>query len=611
MSTRRNNGHSVSLFHFLAVLVCAMGALIFLLLVTTRRLRERALERAQVAVVQQAEPQSDAGIDEPAAPVLTPAGNAAPIDTAAPEPPSADDIAARLRQEWSAIVADLERERGALADRLRKARADGDAHVVRAQQLQQRLQDAGRERDTLRSRRDEHRAEQQTLARQQGDAERTIEQRRRDIEQVRVARAAEETRFSILPYDGRSGTARRPILIECTPRGLTFAAEGITLTPEQVNGFPPAVNPLLAGTLALMRYWEAHDRLSRGDTAQPVKPYVLLVVRPGGTIAYYVARKLLEKLEEPFGYELVTESQEFAWPDSDPQAVAQCREAIDALLAGRERLLSQTGTDRGSLAGPWHFMGPGGEFHLDEVERLRGSAKSVYFGGQRWERDARTTAAGTGGRVQEAPRTASSPPQGFAPVEGARALKTETRQPSPPALVQRSAPSGTRASPGAGDTGTLPAGGPRLPPPPGTPAADQQRPGAAGAATAVSAPSGGSSVRTSKGLDLERPQFGIRELGSHIGLERDVGVAIDAAHVQVAEEPPIAIGEGMSREELQLRVAESLDAHVRGWGRPPKGFFWRPALRFKVLPGGNQYHERLAELARQWELRSSVEPVLE
>ncbi len=611
MSTRRNNGHSVSLFPFLAVLVCAMGALIFLLLVTTRRLRERALERAQAAVVQEVEPESDAGIREPAAPLLTPAENAVPIGPATPEPPSAEVTAERLRREWSAIVADLERQRGVLADRLRMARADGDAHADRARQLQQRLQDAGRERDRLQSQRDEHRSEQQTLARQQGDAERTIEQRRRDIEQVRVARAAEETRFSILPYDGRNGTTRRSILIECTPRGLTFAAEGITLTPEQVNGFSPAVNPLLAGTLALMRYWEAHDRLSQGDAAQPGKPNVLLVVRPGGTIAYYVARKLLEKLDEPFGYELVTDSQEFAWPDSDPQAVAQCREAIDGLLVGRERLLSQTGTDRGSVAGPWHFLGPGGEFHLDEVERLRGSAKSVYFGGQRWERDARTAAPQTSGRAQEVPRTASSAPQGFAPVEGARALKTETREPSPSAPVQRSAPSSAPASSGTREIGTPPASGPRLPPLRATSASDQRQPEAARPAAAVSVPAGGSRTRTSQGLDPERPQFGIRALGSHIGLERDVAVTIDAAHVQVAEERPIAIGEGMSREELQLRVAESLDAHVRGWGRPPKGFFWRPALRLKVLPGGNQYHERLADLARQWELRSSVEPVLE
>ena len=39
--------NSVSLFPFLAVLVCAMGALIFLLLVTTRRIRAQAIARAQ------------------------------------------------------------------------------------------------------------------------------------------------------------------------------------------------------------------------------------------------------------------------------------------------------------------------------------------------------------------------------------------------------------------------------------------------------------------------------------------------------------------------------------------------------------------------------------
>ena len=47
MSRRHNrSANSVSLFPFLAVLVCAMGALILLLIVTTRRVRSEALTRA-------------------------------------------------------------------------------------------------------------------------------------------------------------------------------------------------------------------------------------------------------------------------------------------------------------------------------------------------------------------------------------------------------------------------------------------------------------------------------------------------------------------------------------------------------------------------------------
>src|SRR5690606_18368075 len=45
--TRQQAANPVSLFPFLAVLVCAMGALIFLLLVTTHRIRQQAVVRAR------------------------------------------------------------------------------------------------------------------------------------------------------------------------------------------------------------------------------------------------------------------------------------------------------------------------------------------------------------------------------------------------------------------------------------------------------------------------------------------------------------------------------------------------------------------------------------
>ncbi len=47
--SRARTSNSVSLFPFLAVLVCAMGALIFLLIVTTRRIRSEALAKAALA----------------------------------------------------------------------------------------------------------------------------------------------------------------------------------------------------------------------------------------------------------------------------------------------------------------------------------------------------------------------------------------------------------------------------------------------------------------------------------------------------------------------------------------------------------------------------------
>ena len=57
--SRARTSNSVSLFPFLAVLVCAMGALIFLLIVTTRRIRSEALARAAAGAGGETGPRSN------------------------------------------------------------------------------------------------------------------------------------------------------------------------------------------------------------------------------------------------------------------------------------------------------------------------------------------------------------------------------------------------------------------------------------------------------------------------------------------------------------------------------------------------------------------------
>ena len=55
-----NNAAGVSLFPVLAVLVCTMGSLILLLLVTTKRIRAAAIEKARQVVVPEETPVSTA-----------------------------------------------------------------------------------------------------------------------------------------------------------------------------------------------------------------------------------------------------------------------------------------------------------------------------------------------------------------------------------------------------------------------------------------------------------------------------------------------------------------------------------------------------------------------
>jgi hypothetical protein len=79
----------------------------------------------------------------------------------------------------------------------------------------------------------------------------------------------------------------------------------------------------------------------------------------------------------------------------------------------------------------------------------------------------------------------------------------------------------------------------------------------------------------------------------------------------VGDERPLRIRTGISREELQQDLAVTLDAHVRSWGRPPNSFFWLPSIHFEVAPGGHQSYQRLNDLIKDWQLRSTVEFVLE
>ena len=93
MSRRQaRSTNSVSLFPFLAVLVCAMGALIFLLLVTTRRIRSQSIARAQQSLPVESS-----------------------VDQAIPEPdPETADPNAELRQAIKQLSVDRDRKRAEL-----------------------------------------------------------------------------------------------------------------------------------------------------------------------------------------------------------------------------------------------------------------------------------------------------------------------------------------------------------------------------------------------------------------------------------------------------------------------------------------------------------------
>jgi hypothetical protein len=621
---------------------------------------------------------------------------AIPIDEPPPEPvplPPAGPTEEELRAEWIQIVAALQADEQRLQSQLEQAEAAAVEEEAQAEALQTQLQDLRRRRSELRQATTQLRDAGDQSTQRRAELERELSRIEAELRRVRAERAQAAGQYSIVPYDGQSGTNRRPIIIECTETGLSFAAEGVDLTPQQLNGFTPTYNPLLAGTEALITYWSARDLKDLRSGQSAGRPYVLLVVRPGGTTGYYVARRLLEGLDQPFGYELVTDEQQFAWPETDPAAVSVCRQAVDAMVAQRDRLVAQTRSGRLPVAAQLQFADRDGRFYLEEVERLRRGQKMVNVGGRQFER-APLSAAQSAPRIVDIPRGGAPAaggiraPRRLEPATTAHALQDPSNNVFESAVgthhESRSAtgvPGEAGSSAPADDTGlngdTIAGGESRSSGVSGTDR-DVASDGGTGAARDLPAqsnvdsggwtypdsntssrsgtqggwePHGKSSQQAGRngsnagpappfglsasgdGADMSRPQvgvlrsagggqtsrdaetdirhWGVREIGSSIGLEREVVVRVGAEEVRVAGERPIKITSGISREDLQEQLAGRLDAHVRGWGRPPKSFYWLPTIRFQVLPGGIQYQERLSSLTDNWGLRSNVEQVLE
>lgn len=630
MSARRSNTPAVSLFPFLAVLVCAMGALILLLLVTTRRIRQQSVQQA-MAVVEaddETEPAVPEPVDvtpaetpEPQPPVVEPEQfnqepqwlNEPELPAPFPAPDLQEQRMAELREEWQQTVDDLEEQQAQLRSTLAGLEASLSDDEQRGQMQQSALADARRQLDETEKLVENARQEKASLALRQSQLENEIREKQARLRDVLDEQAEVAGRFEVLPYDGQSGTTRRPILIECTEHGFLFLSDGIQLTPNDVNGFTPQQNPLLAGAEALLSYWTAQDLSTRNSDDPTGKPYVLLIVRPGGTLAYYIARRLLDPLDEPFGYELVTD-QKFVAPESNPQAKAALQRAIDYLLNQRQRLQARTRGGALPVADSLRFSDGHGGFYLEEVERLRENSDTVHFGGREVERnEAGTGTAPTGPRIVDIPRSgtansgrtpagtpnALAEPDGLYDAQAAPDTDGALNGVTPPrrrTFDVAGRVDGTTADPLDAGTGTGAAANA------GT---GSRTPTAAGPALRPPGQRGGDQI------DVDDPQWGLRTPGSSIGIERDVTICIDAGAVRVGDEKPLRVTQGVSREELQEALAKSLDAHVRGWGRPPNSFFWLPNIKFEVAPGGHQSYERLLELVEGWHLRSNVEFVLE
>jgi hypothetical protein len=656
--SRRSANPSVSLFPFLAVLVCAMGALILLLLVNTRRIRHHLELEALAERQQTSAPTAETDPERERQALLRAQLNAQREQEIADRIAAHDQALAQHQADrdaklahWQSQLVRMNERNAELSSRLSQARQIVQSNASAAAQLDEESQKLAA---LLGSATDHHQVVLQTETQLRNELKLLTDERESMKQKVASAQnqhaAHQKAVFEVVAYDGNSRTERRPILIECRADRLIFASEGISISAATLDEFGPDRNPLLAGTEALLTYWTLVDAQTERDKPGP---YVLLIVRPGGTTGFYVARRYLEALNREFGYELVSADAEIAWPAADPQAVEVCRTAVDRALQEQRAAGNSNGSrnsdGRGVPAGrrsPFRedrVVGSDGEFVLAEVERLKrggGTGDSIDMLGSEWQRrgtGSNEPANGRSGqsnnRPEAEPGDAGTPSQEAASQEfgvagatgGKRAQPFPSASGEPNRTVKQAQPASganqaadvangdagnrsaaVRAQQGSGADAPSRMAGDRR-------AQSQGTPGSQGARQQGDAlpPSPFQQAAELTNDGGQNRQWGQSRGGGAIGIERTIDLHLHLDRIRIVDGQTLAIPPDIDRPDFQENVASLIQQHANTWGEAPSKFVWRPALHVFIHPGGNQHYPRIKQLAEHWGLSCKPEYVLE
>ena len=277
---------TVSLFPFLAVLLCTMGALLVLLVLFSRAAEDGKIAQTAVADRSRAEE----------------------LELARDEFAWRLEQLATIREE---TAADLSRVRMQLAGIEDDSRALEDEFKRLDETIAALEADASAEEDPDAS---------------LDDLEKRLATARDALEATRRDGASRPPAYAVVPYEGRQGTRRRPLYIECCIDGVFLQPEGIRLGPGDFEGPPGPGNPLASALRAAREHIAMHGD---GGSDPDVQPYPLLLVRPSGVMAYYAAREAIQSWGNEFGYQFVDEDWQLEYPPADPALAAAEARAVE------------------------------------------------------------------------------------------------------------------------------------------------------------------------------------------------------------------------------------------------------------------------------------------
>ena len=295
-SKRRGDNVAPALFPFLAVLLCTIGALVLILVITVANSHASARKEAEESI---------ADIED--------------------STEMLEDVSVELEAQREDLKARVERRRRELTDI--------EDHISR---LAKTLDQLTSKIQRIHSDSSQTEADHSQKANEVANLQKEIDKKKRELIDEIEKQKKRKPAFAVIPYGGSNGTTRRPVYLECTKEGVVVQPEGLLISLNDLRPpFGPG-NPLDAALRVLRQTYQQKD--STFGITQP--PYPLLIVRPDGIQTYALAREAMSGWDDQFGYELVDNEMELKFPPSPAGLKEQLISTVDLAKRRQQALIA-------------------------------------------------------------------------------------------------------------------------------------------------------------------------------------------------------------------------------------------------------------------------------
>ena len=509
LKRRRTEHLTVSLFPFLAVLICTMGILIVLLVISVQSAdleaqdRKESNTKVQLAKLTELKEQEELLAFE------------------------ADNIQS-VRFDVSQRLSVAKADRSYLEQQIRETENEARELLLKYQQLQEMATTATADQTLLASD-----GELEALKQEISDAEADLEKKRAELPSPTT-----RTNYQIVPYAGSGGTNRQPIFIECDIDGLLLQPYGIRLAKNDFID-PNAIGNLLDSALLAIREYHLEHQL----TDQETRPYPLLVVRPDGAQSYGLARRAMKSWDDEFGYELIDDGVPLSFGKGDPALKATILKTIEE-ARNRQTRMALKSRRRDQLT------------FGTEYQAVRGRSQGGRFAEEYNESSDQHSQIKRASKLQ-----AKSSSQGAPREKGQKSNGLNSNH----AQTSASAPTGQK----------------------------RRKSAAGNAGGKYQAGSSIESIAQSRGKNWALPT----QTSGANAYVRPIRLACEAGQFVILSQDRIistVAVNGSTRSAIDPLVSEIWKT-IDGWGVAGNQAYWKPELRFSVLPGGEQ---RFADLQR-------------